>query len=83
MPAAVLSSLLADSERLEEGIIGGFDIPGIILLCSADLSAEMILGVQLVGVLVTEGVGEQIHSGPSVEHFESVLEDRKINLKPH
>ena len=57
-------------------------MPGVIQLSSADLSAEMILGVQLVGVLVTEGVGEQIHPGASVEHFESVLENRKTNLKP-
>ena len=35
----------------------------------------MILGVQLVGVLVTEGVGEQVHPGPRVEHLKSLTEN--------
>ena len=49
---------------------------GLVILTSysdhiTDLSAEMILRIQLIGVLVTKGVGEQIHPGPSVEHLKS------------
>ena len=38
----------------------------------SDLSAEMILGVQLVCVLITKGVSEQVHPGPRVEHLKSL-----------
>ena len=42
--------------------------PVILLRC---LSAEVVLGIQLVCVLVTVGVGEQVHAGPRVEHLKS------------
>ena len=45
----------------------------------SDLSAEMILGVQLVGVLVTKGVSEQVHPGPRVEHLKSFEKQIFVN----
>ena len=42
--------------------------PVILMRC---LSAEVVLGIQLVCVLVTVGVGEQVHAGPRVEHLKS------------
>ena len=37
-------------------------------------SAEVVLGVQLVGVFVADGVRRQVHAGPRVEQLEPEVE---------